>query len=514
MHRSTSRAAALAAALALTGGLAACSSAGPETETELESLRVAVTPGQFDMNFTDIAHGGWTFYFPTQAVYEPLFTRSAETDGYVGWLASDFEIADDSLSMDVSLHDGVTFTDGSPLNAEGVVEVLQSAFTDENSWAKAAIGDLYGAEAEATGEYTLRISTTIPIRYIGFIEYFEFIPIVSAEWLGDDALAEERPAGTGPYLVDEIVPDVSISYTPNPDYWNEELPVWEGLELIVFDDQVAALNALKTGQVDATALEMSNAAEAEGAGLVVHEGQYVNDTIMIIDHEGVGTPALGDVRVRQAMNMAFDRESIAENFDKGYGRVSSQPFDPSHLEYVEGGDDRYPYDLEAARDLMAEAGYADGFTLRLPISPDSTSIAYQPIIEQSLSDIGITVEWVNYPDGAALNAATTALEVPATFNVRNFDTGVSTYDPGVGALGTIQPITDPEFVEMLEIYREGTLEEFEDVQPKLAEYILENALYVPYSQRPVLWATTPAVGMSFPQLGVSFPRLIDFAPAE
>jgi peptide/nickel transport system substrate-binding protein len=356
-----------------------------------------------------------------------------------------------------------------------------------------------------TGEYTVEITAVQPMRF-DFFYLLEEVPILSPSVLDNDPeTVVEVPQGSGPYLVDEVVAEVSATVVRNPDYWNPDAYPFDEIEFIVYNDEVAALNALKSGQIDATALSLQPAQEAEAAGFTLHEGLGTFATLYFHDHHGTRIPALGDLRVRQAINMAFDREQIAESLYLGFGRVSSQPFTSGQAEYVEGGDEFYGYDLERAAELLAEAGYPDGFDL--PILAFGTE-SIEPIVEQSLADIGIRVTYNRVADSAEWVSAITG-GGEAAILLTHYFTNVARYlDPAYDFfLG--DPETDHAVVQMLETIARGSAAESAEASQTLGHYLLENAWFAPFAKPPAVWASVPELEIKVGQI-LGVPNLREF----
>jgi peptide/nickel transport system substrate-binding protein len=473
---------AIAASASLVVAVTAC--AQPAAPDQERSITIAVPTGYIG-TFDATAYAN-RYFTPSQAVYDGLIQWDDETAHWGPWLADEFELSEDAKSLTLKLREDVDFVDGTHFDAAALKTVLDAAFNDDGWVAKGQFLAL-APQVEVTEEYEVRITTTKPIRD-AHLYFLWAIPIVSPTALEDPAQFADRPVGTGPYLVKDRVEGVSMELVRNPDYWNPGAFDFDEITFLEFADRVASLNALKSGQVDATLIDPGFAAEAEESGFDVSAEIMNYNAIFIVDLDGSQVPALADKRVRQAMNLAFDRQGIVDALEFGYGRVSSQPF-ASFVrgEYVEGGDSRYGYDPEHAKELLAEAGYPDGFTLPINSGNPYTSINYESIIESSLAAIGVTVEWKVYQDIASsiANDELPALQITGAYT--------NTLNPYIDAYFGGGPVSDPEWIEMYNVYNDGSTAEFEEVAPKLAEYILDEALYVVFSSPLMLWATTQEV---------------------
>jgi peptide/nickel transport system substrate-binding protein len=491
--------------------LAACST--PPSDDAPSTFRIAVE--SIDVNFDPYNYGGsLTFPGPAMALFDGLVAWDRSSTTFEPWLAEEYEVSDDGLTLTMKLREDVVFVDGEHMDAAGVEAYLDAALEVETSTVHGGLQN-FDPVVNLVDEYTIEIVTNRPMRYFFFL-LFQEIPIFSPAVASDRDGPFEKPLGSGPYLIDEIVPDVSATFVRNPDYWNPEAYPFDVIEFHVFADPVAALNALTSGQIDATAIPVSLAAEAEKQGFTINEGGGQFPTLYFFDRDGAIVPALGDVRVRQAINMAFDREAIAEALDLGYGEVSSQPFVPGEPFYIEGADDFYTYDPERARELLAEAGYPDGFDLPILSGGSSANTfngtaAIEPIIQQSLGDIGIRVTFDQFPEIGAwadevLSGRHAALAVahyighPFLFQ-----------EPGGFFLAGGDP--DPAIAAMIEKIEFGTEDEYVEASQEFGRYLIEQAWYAPFSRPPALWATIPGVEVEVGRLQGT-PALKEFQLVE
>jgi peptide/nickel transport system substrate-binding protein len=379
------RFAAASAVIVLAAGLAACSSATtPEEETTLR-LGVGASSISFDPNFI---YGGVSGNWHAFAVYDSLMYQpegiGMPGDGGVEpRLAKEWSFNDDKTVLTMQLRDDAVFTDGTPVDAEAIK-------LNFDAWREQTEGILPTVkEVVVTGEYTLEVRQSEP-----FLMLFAFIgdlPVVAPAALEDRDLLAVQPVGSGPYLLDDYVTDSSYSFVRNPDYREPENFPFDRVEISLFSDTTAAVNALKSGQIDVTYVDAATAGEVEAAGFSTDSRSASWRGLYFGDRLGNISEPIGNLKVRQAISMAFDRVEFNETVDAGFGDPSNQigvKDQPGF--YVADRAEEYAYDIEAARELLAEAGYPDGFDIDIPNHP----IWYLPYYAQVFEDLGIRVNWV------------------------------------------------------------------------------------------------------------------------
>jgi peptide/nickel transport system substrate-binding protein len=489
-RRRAKRGVVLGATIACIALLTGCTTSSEADEPI--TLRVAVTTLAAP-NAND-AYSFTLYVSPTQAVYESLVFWNPTTLEIDPWLAEDIAFSDDRKTMTLRLRDDVDFTDGEHMTASGVIDWLTYLYNRPESWIGAFLTPVYGAPTlTELDEYTIEFKGERPFDY-DYLTTFAQTPIASSASIlenGEESSDADAAAGSGPYILKKFDTDVSATLERNPEYWNPDAVDFDKLVMTVYADRIAALNALKTGQLDAAPIDSPAAGEAEAAGLSVATGSGTLAMLAIIDREGKIVPALGDKRVRQAMNLAFDRGAIMENLEYGFGAVSSQPFLPNQEFYVDGAADEYGYDPERARELLAEAGYPDGFALTVPTpaatDPEYSSL-YEPIVQQSLADIGITVTFEPTPDPETYSQKFTSGEAPVRL-YKIFSVNVVQYF-GYGYLG---PDIDPEFTDLTQTWVHGTAEESSAAAKQIGEFLVDQVWFIPFSQPKNLWATVPGI---------------------
>jgi peptide/nickel transport system substrate-binding protein len=287
-------------------------------------------------------------------IYEHLLTRDPQTGEILAELAESWEQVDDT-TWRFKLVEGIMFHNGEPLNAEAVVYSAERIIDpDFNSEQISFVASITGGEV--VDEYTVDILTdgpdpTLPAR----MTWLKIVPPVYAS--ADIDQFEQAPVGTGPYKFVEWVRGSHVTLEANVDYWGGAPDIGE-VTFRPIEEAATRLAALQAGEVDVvTDLIPEYLAQVEKS-VAVHGLEFpwirINTNI----------EPLNDVRVRQALNYAVDKEALAEALYSGYASVAEgQMLTPGHFGYNPSVV-AYPYDPDMARDLLEEAG-ASGATLEL-----------------------------------------------------------------------------------------------------------------------------------------------------
>jgi peptide/nickel transport system substrate-binding protein len=498
-------AASIAAALALS--LVGCGSAAPSAEVP-DTLRLGVGP---DFVGQVYAAPGLHLYFAydVSGQYESLFARHSSTalGGLVPLLATGYEQSEDWKTVTITLREGVTFVDGEKFTAAGLKTYLEGMGALDEWWMSYYWNE-YAPTLTALDDTTLEITSDKPMSLVEqrFLHLLlTWLPIMSPKVIDDPE--QPNPAGTGPYVVESSTPEVGVTMVRNEEYWDPEEFPFDRIELTVFADEVAALNALISGQIDATNVSPALADEAKEQGMTINLSEVSGGSafLHIADLEGTVVPALADKRVRQAISLAFDREAINESMNHGYGVVTSQPFIETQPEYVEGGDDRYGYDPDRAKELLAEAGYPDGFDVDL-LCLAGASDTQIPVVTQSLADIGIraTTECLQY------DAWGDAISKPSKYAIQLSGSPaqmvVSLFAASDAGLNSFK-VEDPELDDRWATMQNGPSAAAETAADELGEYILDEAMFAVFAAGKASWATAPGFLVDY----VLEPDLTDFA---
>ncbi len=202
--------------------------------------------------------------------------------------------------------------------------------------------------------------------------------------------------GTGPFFIDKYIPEDRIIYKRNNDYWMKDkdghpLPYLDGMEFIFLSDPTAQVEALRGGQVDyliTLPAELMSTLESDPD---INIFRKPSNTTYVIRMRSDRAPA-NDVRVRQALKAGTDNKAILDGAILGLGVVGyNTPFGPTHGDYFLDVPEPVR-DVEKAKKLLDEAGYADGLTITLHVQEASPVPAMATIWKEQMADIGVTVD--------------------------------------------------------------------------------------------------------------------------
>lgn len=379
-----------AAALAAVGLLAACGStdsgsAGsgtPNVEGTLSTgWTTAITSLDPHMATSEIA----SFRFGLNEIYDRLFTVKA--DGTVdGMLVEDYTYSEDGLGLILDLREDVTFRDGAPLDAAVVKANLDRARTLDSPSVKSRMAPVVDVAVTAPYQVTLKLA-----------EPTDTIPYVLAEMSGfimhPDLIANGNPAtetnGSGAYSVESFAPGEQLTLVRDrTDYWDTDAAQLAKIEYKAISDTQAFTNAMAGGQIElgqflpgtVTAIDGRNGLTTVDVPTGIGVELFLNRNVAPLD----------DVKVRQAINHAYNREEIVEALYPGsearyqYSRVGLPGYDESLEE-------TYSYDPEKAKKLLADAGHPDGIDLGEVIIVNVITPGVADVLQEQFSQAGIKI---------------------------------------------------------------------------------------------------------------------------
>lgn len=328
-------------------------------------------------------------YAYLQAVYNSLT--------FINWemqpepeLAESWETSEDGLSVTFKLKPGITFHDGSDLDAADVVytikriqdpetgsrvrsqlEVITDVVAVDPLTVRFDLAFPYGDLPTVLGDYTLRI---LPEGYTDFT----------------------KPVGTGPFTMSEFIPGDRMILEKNPDYWEEGLPKVDELVFRNLPEMTTNVSALESGTVQLIGLDPESVDIVKSSSSAHVETVPTGTWMAYVFNNQI--PPFDDIKVRQAFDALIDREEVLAISAFGAGVPTLTTIPPSSAYYL--GDYEVPApDIEKAKALMAEAGYADGLDLTLNYpSASSEQERMALVLRDKAKAIGVNIELAGHPN--------------------------------------------------------------------------------------------------------------------
>ncbi len=399
------------------------------------TLVIAITedPGHFNP--------GITTSFSVHAVTGSLFNGLVELDDNANPqpdLAVSWDVNDDSTSYTFTLADGVEWHDGTPFTSADVKFSFEEILLNFHSRTKAGLENVL-ASIETPDDGTVVFNFTEP--YAPLLQRLNsteapILPKHVYEGVADPQAADENlsPVGTGPFVFESYEIDTQVTMSRNENYFKDDLPYVDQVVFRVIPDQNTQVLALEEGEVDFIWRVPGSDVErlAADPDITLHQlnsgpgGGFCIPTVTFnLDRE-----IFDDIRVRQAIAHAVDREQILAQAVFGQGKVATGPIN-SEMEFAYTDDvTMYPRDVDGANALLDEAGLTAGddgtrFGLNLLLFP--TFSKYGEIMRENLAEVGIDLEVVPLERSAFL---------PRVFGERDFDMNIISYcnnsDPTIG----------------------------------------------------------------------------------
>ena len=307
----------------------------------------------------------------------------------IPWLAESWGRSEDGLTWTFNLRQDVVFSNGRELTAEDVKWTLERLIDPEIGSGNAFRVGGAGTVIEAVDTYTVAITTETPIANLPASLASKSTAIIASESVNDDGTIAV-PIGSGPFVISEVEGTTRLVLTRYENYWQEGLPYLDEVIITPITDDATRELALQGGEVDwiFTIAPQNLEALQSDPNVIVETAPRLS-----YDYFGVNLnrEPFNDVRVRQALAYAIDREVICafaffNICEPTQGPTASGT--PWYFPYAP-----YDRDLDRARELLAEAGYADGFTMQMmPAIGFEETIRGAQIVQQQLAEIGVTVE--------------------------------------------------------------------------------------------------------------------------
>ncbi|MFI6520109.1 ABC transporter substrate-binding protein [Spirillospora sp. NPDC050679] len=501
----------VALAAACVTALTGCAGGGAKSGGAGSTLNIATMTLPQSLDPAD-ANGTALPFF--QAVYDTLIKR--EPDGsYSPMLATEWKYNGDRTELKLTLREGVKFDDGSPFDAAAVKANMERFAKKSGAQAK-TLKDVKSITVDDPTHVTLKLAQPNPAMLYYLSDAAGLMANPKAFAQAGDPL-KTKPDGTGPYELDSAKSAIGTKwvYTRAKNYWGSKLP-YEGVTISYFDNETAIVNGIKTGQLNTALLQ--NADQQAGIEsdpkVKTTKQEFDFQGMILFDRGGALVPALKDVRVRQALNHAIDRATMLGKIRQGRGTATSQIFGPKAASYLPELDSRYAHDPAKARELLKQAGFESGFTLKLPRIRAIVSDALASSLETDLKAVGVKLVWDEVDAGAVRRIFTDRAYPAMVMNLGQPDAdwiGIGDYVlPGVFNMFGTTDETMKKLLPKIQSAPEGAAKA--DLQA-LNRHLVEQAWFVPFYRMSYLHVSDGTVRVT-PQSGMAVPALYNYAPVK
>lgn len=384
-----------AAATALT--LAACAGgggnvAGGQSGTTGDTLTISLNSAPLSLDPSRSAIGlSVNYIVPAYATLldqgqnGQIIAGLADHWGYVGGGNTTFQL---------TLRNGLKWADGTPITAQDVVASLEYFAKGSGPSSPYLHGMTFSAENNAT--VVIKSPTPDPVIPELLTPQYLAGAVISPAGLKNPASLADSTDGAGPYVYSgsQSVPNDHYVYTPNKNYYDQSAIHYKSITIKVIPDPNSALQALKSGQIAFMPGNLDVASSVQGStSVTVLSAPNLWAGLYLLDRNGQLVPALKDVRVRQALNFAVNRQAITSAVYGKYATPVDEPAVPGTDGYSSSAEGLYTYDPAKARQLLAQAGYGKGLTIPVnygSFDPDNTKLVQA--VQAELAQVGVTLQ--------------------------------------------------------------------------------------------------------------------------
>lgn len=317
-------------------------------------------------------------------------------------LAESYEANDNATEFTIHLRQGISFTDGTPFDAA-------AAKANFDRWGDKTLGLKRTTllcnileSTEVVDDYTVKVKLTEPFgAFISTLAHPACVLMSPKVIEQGSAACAENPVGTGQYIFQEWVAGDHATVTLNPDWWGYDAEICGGTALAEPDAGFKSITFRPVGE-NASRVAMLQSGDADFIWPVPTESMQLlaDDPDVYVDAgEGIVVRWLfmntqkepfTDVRVRQALNYGVDKDAYIAVVKNGLASQATSIIGPSVQHYKHN--DPYPYDPEKAKELLAEAGYPDGFDTTIICRSTTADLKQSEFLQQQLAQIGVNVE--------------------------------------------------------------------------------------------------------------------------
>lgn len=297
----------------------------------------------------------------------------------------------DPKTLVLTIRKGVTFQDGTPFTAAAVKFNLDRARNLPTSVEKPTLETIESVQVTGSDKVTIHLKQPDAALLLTLADRAGMMASPTAVKKEGDEFAN-HPVGTGPFTVSQYVPNSKLVLAKYPHYWQEGKPYLDGITFTYFTAQQTANNAVRDNQAqvelnvalsDVSTLEAVSGLEVVSYKSLYTDGCYINVTQKPFDN----------VKVRQAVAIAIDREALNQVFAFGQGTPTSQFYPEGYWAADPALTDTFAFNQDKATELLKEAGYPDGVSVKGLGYKTSTEARMLQVIQQQLKGVGIDMSF-------------------------------------------------------------------------------------------------------------------------
>jgi len=399
----------------------------------------------------------WQNWSMIKSLFDGLMDYDPGTTDLRPGLAESYTISDDGMVFTFEMRNGVQFHNGREMTAEDVVYSFNRVTNPTTQspgagffWSIKGYDAMASGEADALegvtveGPSTVRIELSRPdatFLHVMALNFASVVPREAVEAAGDDF--GKNPVGTGAFSLAEWTIGQRLVFAKNETYWRNGIPYLDQITFEVGQEPIVALLRLQNGEVDVPGdgIPPAKFQEVMGdpaqAGRVVEGGQLHTGYITL----NTQMPPFDNADVRRAVNMAINKDRIIQIIN-GRAIAATQPLPPTMPGYTEGYEG-YAFDPEAAKAMLAKAGFAEGFETELYVMNTDPNPRIAQAIQQDLAGIGITAGIKSLAQASVIAAGGEADQAPMIWSggmawIADFPDAANFYGPILGCSGAIQ----------------------------------------------------------------------------
>ncbi|MEM7693006.1 MAG: ABC transporter substrate-binding protein [Pseudomonadota bacterium] len=312
-------------------------------------------------------------------------------------LATGWDWSDDGLELTMTLRDDASFHDGTPFNAAAVVANIDRSQNLPESRRKSEVKSITGVEA--VDDFTVKFTLGAPDATL-LAQFADRSGMMLSPTATDAAGTDFglNPICSGPFTFTERVQQDRIVLTKFDDYWNADAITIDTVTFVPIPDTTVRLANLRSGDLDMlerlAATDVGSVTNDDGLQLeqAVSLG-YQGITINVANGAGADNPLGQEAKIRQALSLSVDRAILNQVVFEGAFAAGNQPFPPTSPWY--NADFPVPErDVDAAKALLAEAGFADGLTLEVQVTNNPVQMQVMQVVQAMAAEAGINIELI------------------------------------------------------------------------------------------------------------------------